>query len=56
MKPDPWTIEFEISVVEARGSLRMTIPKEIAEAVKIKKGDVVLVSMTDGCMLVRKKV
>lgn len=48
-------IEFEISVVKVGNSLRMTIPKEIAKAMKVDKGDILLVTMTDNEMIVRKK-
>lgn len=48
-------IEFEISVVKVGNSLRMTIPKEIAKAMNLKKKDTVLVTMNNGHMLVRKK-
>ncbi len=47
-------IEFEISVVKVGNSLRMTIPKQIAKAMGLKKGDILRVTMTDGDMLVRK--
>jgi len=48
-------IEFEIKVVRVAGSLRMTIPKEIAKALSIEAGDTVLVSTNDTTMLVKKK-
>jgi len=49
-------IEFEISVVTVGNSLRMTIPKEIARAMRVGKGDVLLVTMNNSEMVVRKKV
>ena len=48
-------IEFEISVVKVGNSLRMTIPKQIAKSMKIDKGSIVLVTMNDGEMVVRKR-
>ena len=48
-------IMFEISVVKVGGSLRMTIPKEIADAMKIDKGDKLEVTMNNGQMVVKKK-
>lgn len=48
-------IEFTISLVEVGGSLRMTVPKEIAEALRLKKGDKVSVGLDDHTMTVRKK-
>ncbi len=48
-------VEFEISVVQVGNSLRMTVPKPIARAMNLAKGDTVLVSMTNGDMIVRKQ-
>lgn len=48
-------IMFEISVVKVGGSLRMTIPKEIADAMKIDKGDKLEVTMNNGEMVVKKR-
>jgi len=48
-------IQFEIKVVAVAGSLRMTIPKEVAQALEIRAGDTVLVDVTDQSMRVRKK-
>jgi len=49
-------IQFEISVVKVGNSLRMTIPKEIAKAMNLVKGDTLLVGMNNGDMIVKKKV
>ena len=48
-------IEFEISVVKVGNSLRMTIPKQIAKAMTLVKGDTLIVSMTNDDMIVRKQ-
>ncbi len=48
-------IEFEVRVNRVHGSLRITMPKEVAKALSIKEGDVVLVGLTDSTMSVRKK-
>ena len=48
-------IEFQIRVVKVGNSLRMTIPKQIARAMDLIKGDTLLVSMTNGDMIVRKQ-
>ena len=48
-------IEFEVKVNRVHGSLRMTIPKEIAKAMTIREGDVVLVGVNDSNMTVRKR-
>jgi AbrB family looped-hinge helix DNA binding protein len=48
-------IEFEVKINRVHGSLRMTIPKEVAKALSIKEGDIVLVGLTDSTMSVRRK-
>jgi AbrB family looped-hinge helix DNA binding protein len=48
-------VEFEVKINRVHGSLRMTVPKEVAKALSIKEGDVVLVSVTNSSMLVRRK-
>ena len=47
-------IEFKIKVVKIGNSLRMTIPKEIAEALNLAEGNVVGVSLDDCRIIVRK--
>ena len=47
-------IEFKIKAVRVGNSLRMTIPKEIADALGLKAGDTLGVSMTDSEMMVRR--
>jgi AbrB family looped-hinge helix DNA binding protein len=51
----PVPIEFEVKVNRVHGSLRMTIPKEIAKALTIREGDVVLVGINDSNMTVKKR-
>jgi len=48
-------IEFEVKVNKVHGSLRMTIPKEVAKALSIEEGNVVLVGTNNSAMVVRKK-
>lgn len=48
-------IEFEVKINKVHGSLRMTIPKEVARALAIKEGDTALVGLTNSTMTVRKK-
>jgi AbrB family looped-hinge helix DNA binding protein len=48
-------VEFEVRVNRVHGSLRMTIPKEIARALQVKEGDTVLVGVDDTSIVVRKK-
>lgn len=47
-------IFFKIKVVKVGNSLRMTIPKEICEALNIKEGDTLAVTTTNGEILVKK--
>ncbi len=47
-------IEFEVKVVEVGNSLRVAIPKEILRAVGVEKGDTLLMTTTDGDILLRK--
>ena len=47
-------IEFKIKAVKVGNSLRMTVPKEIAEALGLKAGDTLGVSLTDSEMIVRR--
>ncbi len=49
-------IKFEVIINRVHGSLRMTIPKEVAKALSIIEGDIVLVGLTDSTMTVRKKM
>lgn len=48
-------IELEVKVNRVHGSLRMTIPKEVAKALSIREGDIVLVGLSNSAMTVRKK-
>ncbi len=48
-------IEFKVRAVKIGGSTRMTIPLEICEAMNIKPGDTLSVSLTDHEILVKKK-
>jgi len=47
-------VEFKIKVVKVGNSLRITIPGEIAESMRIRAGDVVGISLDDNRMIVRK--
>lgn len=47
-------VEFKIKVVKIGNSLRITIPKEIAESLKLQTGDVVGISLDDTRIIVRK--
>lgn len=47
-------VEFKIKVVKVGNSLRITIPKEIAEAIKLKVGDVVGISLDNSRIIIRK--
>jgi len=47
-------VEFKIKVVKVGNSLRITIPKEIADATRLKEGDLVGISLDNGRIIVRK--
>jgi len=47
-------VEFKIKVVRIGNSLRITVPKEIAEALEIQAGDLVGVSLNDKRIIVKK--
>jgi putative addiction module antidote len=47
-------VEFKIKVVKVGNSLRVTIPKEIAESLKLRAGDTVGVSLDDDRITIRK--
>jgi bifunctional DNA-binding transcriptional regulator/antitoxin component of YhaV-PrlF toxin-antitoxin module len=47
-------IQFERSVLESSNQLRVNIPQEIAKALTIKKGTVLLISLTDHGIIMKK--
>ena len=47
-------IKFKMSLLQVRNSLRVTIPKEIAEALGLKAGQKVYVSLTDSAVLIER--
>lgn len=47
-------IIFKIKVVRVGNSLRITIPKEVAEALDLKKGDTVSITLTNSEFVVKK--
>jgi AbrB family looped-hinge helix DNA binding protein len=47
-------VVFKIKVVRVGNSLRITIPKEIAEALKLSEGDMVGISLTNNEFIVKK--
>lgn len=48
-------VKFEISVVLVGKSLKITIPKEVATHLKIKKGDIVELWVDNNHVIVEKK-
>jgi AbrB family looped-hinge helix DNA binding protein len=48
------TVEFKIRVVKVGNSLRITIPKEIAEATRLRAGDLVNISLEGSRVIVCK--
>lgn len=49
-------VPFFVKVVKIGDSKRMTIPKEIADYLKINEGDTLEITATDTSFLVKKKV
>ena len=49
------TVPFFVKVVKIGDSKRMTIPKEIADYLKIEAGDILEITATDKTFLVKKK-
>jgi putative addiction module antidote len=47
-------IEFKMKLVKIGHSLRVTVPKEVVEALGLKEGDTLGVSLTDSEIRVRK--
>jgi putative addiction module antidote len=47
-------VKFKIKVVKIGNSLRITIPKEVAEAINLKAGDLVDISLENSCIIVHK--
>jgi len=48
-------VKFELSVMQVSKSLRITIPKEIAKHLDIKKGDVVELWVDNNHIIAEKK-
>ncbi len=47
-------IELKMKVAKIGNSLRITLPKPITDQLKIKAGDILGLSLTDGEIIVRK--
>lgn len=47
-------IEFKMKLVKIGNSLRVTIPKEITEALSLKEGDTLGVTLNNSEILMRK--
>jgi AbrB family looped-hinge helix DNA binding protein len=48
-------IKFELSVMQVGNSLRITVPKEVAKHLKLKKGDTVELWVDNNHIIVEKK-
>lgn len=48
-------IQFKRNVFATGGSLRVNLPSEIVDALGIKKGDTLLISLTDHQILMEKE-
>ncbi len=47
-------VEFKMKLVKVGNSLRVTIPAEICDALKLSEGDTLGLTLTDGEIRVRK--
>ena len=47
-------LELKVKVVKIGNSLRITIPKEVAESLSLKEGDTVSIGLDDSRMIVRR--
>jgi AbrB family looped-hinge helix DNA binding protein len=48
-------LKLEVSVMQVGSSLRITIPKQVAAHLGLKKGDIVLISVDNGHAILEKK-
>jgi AbrB family looped-hinge helix DNA binding protein len=48
-------IKFEVSVMQVGNSLRITVPKEVARHLQIKKGDKLIMYSDNGRVILEKK-
>ena len=48
-------VPFKVKAVKIGNSIRMTIPKQIIDYLKIREGDTLEVTVQDSEMLVKKK-
>lgn len=48
-------IKFEVSVMQVGNSLRITVPKQVAQHLQIKKGDKLIMYSDNGRVLIEKK-
>jgi len=48
-------VPFKVKAIKIGNSIRMTIPKQVAEYLRISEGDILEVTVQDSEMVVRKK-
>jgi bifunctional DNA-binding transcriptional regulator/antitoxin component of YhaV-PrlF toxin-antitoxin module len=48
-------IKFEVSVMQVGNSLRVTVPKPVAQHLQVKKGDKLFMYSDDGRVIIEKK-
>jgi antitoxin component of MazEF toxin-antitoxin module len=48
-------IKFEVSVMQVGNSLRITVPKEVAQHLQVKKGDKVVMYSDNSHVVMEKK-
>jgi AbrB family looped-hinge helix DNA binding protein len=48
-------IKFEVSVMQVGNSLRITVPRQVAQHLQIKKGDKLIMYSDNGHIIIEKK-
>ena len=51
---DKMPLTISVKIVKIGNSLRMTIPKPVAQALELREGDILSVGITDSSMIVKK--
>ncbi len=47
-------VELRVRLAKVGNSMRVTIPKEIVDAMKLKEGDIMRIDIKDGTIIIKK--
>lgn len=47
-------VELKVRLAKVGNSMKVTIPKEIVETLKLKEGDIVRIDVKDGAIVIKK--